>query len=118
LDILTKILYEQAKRYFTISEASKMFDVNPSLLRFWEEEFSSLQPTKNRKGDRLYTEKNIDQIRLIYHLVKEKGYTLEGARHEINTKKGKEESKQLLINRLIDIRKSLSEGLEELNKLS
>jgi DNA-binding transcriptional MerR regulator len=64
------------KLYYTISEVAKMFDVNASLIRFWEKEFPVLHPKKSAKGDRLFTKKDIESFRHIYHLVKEKGYTL------------------------------------------
>jgi DNA-binding transcriptional MerR regulator len=72
------------KKYFTIQEVAQRFAVAPSLIRFWEKEFSSvLQPSKNSKGARRYREKDITQLSYIYSLVKEKGYSLEGARKVI-----------------------------------
>ena len=67
-----------------------MFDVNTSLIRFWEKEFSILKPKKNKKGNRLFTKKDVDNITLIYHLVKEKGYTLDGAKKKL--REGKDEN--------------------------
>lgn len=75
--------FEVTKLYYTIGELAEMFDVAPSLIRFWETEFPILQPKKNKKGNRLYTPEDIESFRLIYHLVKERGYTLEGARNMI-----------------------------------
>lgn len=60
-----------------------MFDVNTSLIRFWEKEFSIIKPKKNKKGNRLFTRKDVDNLTLIYHLVKEKGYTLDGAKKKL-----------------------------------
>lgn len=77
---------EVEKRYYSIGEVASMLQVNHSLLRFWETEFDSIQPRKNKKGDRVYTQKDIDTLRLIYELVKEKGYTLQGARDFIKAK--------------------------------
>jgi DNA-binding transcriptional MerR regulator len=71
------------KVYFTIGEVAELFEVNASLIRFWEKEFDFFHPHKNKKGNRLFTKQDIDKIRLIYHLVKEKGYTLQGAREKI-----------------------------------
>src|SRR5574343_890766 len=71
---------ETQKRYYSIGEVAKLFDVNPSLIRFWENEFDVLQPKKNRKGNRLFTNEDIENLKIIYHLVKEKGYTLSGAK--------------------------------------
>lgn len=74
---------ESQKRYYSIGEVAKIFDVNPSLIRFWEGEFDVLQPKKNRKGNRLFTQEDIENIKIIYHLVKEKGFTLNGAKEEM-----------------------------------
>lgn len=68
------------KLYYSISEVSDMFEVNASTIRFWEKEFDILKPTKNKKGNRLFTQKDIENLRLIVHYVKEKGYTLSGAK--------------------------------------
>ncbi len=74
---------EIEKLYYSISEVAEMFGVSNSLLRYWEKEFTMLNPRKTSKGNRLYTKKDIDTIKVIYHLVKEKGFTLEGARNKI-----------------------------------
>lgn len=68
------------KLYYSIGEVAAMFQVNASLLRFWEKEFTILSPKKNTKGDRHYTQKDIESFRIIYELVKEKGFTLNGAK--------------------------------------
>jgi DNA-binding transcriptional MerR regulator len=68
------------KRYYAIGEVARAFDVNTSLLRFWEKEFDVLQPKKNAKGNRKFTQADIKNLELIYHLVKERGFTLEGAK--------------------------------------
>ncbi|MFZ9004798.1 MAG: MerR family transcriptional regulator [Bacteroidetes bacterium] len=68
------------KRYYGIGEVARAFDVNTSLIRFWEKEFDVLQPKKNAKGNRKFTPKDIKNLELIYHLVKERGFTLEGAK--------------------------------------
>lgn len=114
MSILDKKLYDEPKRYYSIGEVASMFEVSQSLLRFWETEFPALKLSKNRKGDRLYTEKNILQLRLIYHLVKEKGFTLEGARHEINALRNREDQKKEIINQLQQIHKDLTNLLKEL----
>lgn len=67
------------KKYYTIGEVSAMIGESPSLIRFWEKEFSALKPDKTEKGTRKYTDKEIQLLRLIHHLVKDKGYTLQGA---------------------------------------
>lgn len=68
------------KKYFSIGEVAEMMDVATSLIRFWESEFDIIKPKKNRKGNRQFTREDIDNVKLIYHLVKEKGYTLQGAK--------------------------------------
>ncbi len=74
------------KLYYSMGEVSEMFDVNASLIRFWEKEFSIIKPKKNKKGNRLFTQKDIKNFQLIYQLVKVEGYTLEGAKQQL--KKG------------------------------
>ena len=75
------------KLYYSIGEIASAFNVNTSLIRFWEKEFDLLTPRKNKKGTRCFSKKDIEIFRLIYHLVKERGYTLEGARYTLDTKK-------------------------------
>ena len=77
---------EIKKIYYTIGEISEMFDVNTSLVRYWEQEFDILKPKKNKKGNRLFTEKDVDNLFIIYHLVKEKGFTLQGAKDQLKSK--------------------------------
>ncbi len=71
---------EIEKRYFTIGEVASELGVATSLIRFWEREFPIIKPKKNRKGNRQFTQQDLKSVKLIYHLVKEKGYTLQGAR--------------------------------------
>lgn len=71
------------RMYWSIGEVAEELGVNPSLLRYWEKEFGSLRPKRTNKGDRLYTRQDIDQLREIQHLVKEKGFTLQGAKHQL-----------------------------------
>ncbi len=71
------------KMYFTIGEVSKMFDVKTSLIRFWEKEFDILKPMKNKKGNRLFTVQDVDNLHTIYHLVRERGFTLQGAKDKL-----------------------------------
>ncbi|MDC9723693.1 MAG: MerR family transcriptional regulator [Urechidicola sp.] len=71
------------KRYYKIGEVAKAFEVNNSLIRFWEKEFDILKPKKNKKGNRLFTATDLQNLKLIYHLVKEKGYTLDGAKKKM-----------------------------------
>ena len=71
------------KLYYGIGEVSKAFNVNASLIRYWEKEFDELNPKKNRKGTRRYSSIDIEKLQIIHHLVKEKGYTLEGAKDQL-----------------------------------
>jgi DNA-binding transcriptional MerR regulator len=74
---------ESEKQYFSISETAEMFGVKTSLLRSWENSFELLKPFKNQKGTRFFTQKDVEVIRTILYLTKEKGYTLQGARDAI-----------------------------------
>ena len=88
---------EITKLFYSISEVAKMFDVNASLIRFWEKEFDILKPKKNKKGNRLFTKEDVSNLRIIYHLVKEKGFTLEGAKQKLkDDKKGVETNTELI----------------------
>jgi len=95
------------KLYYTIGEVSGMFKVNPSLIRFWEKEFPLLQPQKNKKGNRMFTTRDIDNLQLIYHLLKEKGFTIQGARDYLAKNKTGMELKQQVISSLQQIRMQL-----------
>ncbi|MEC5165776.1 DNA-binding transcriptional MerR regulator [Flavobacterium sp. PL11] len=88
------------KRYYSIGEVAKAFHVNTSLIRFWDSEFDVLKPRKNAKGNRMFTPEDITNLQLIYHLVKERGFTLEGAKIHL-----KEGQKKILNN--FDIIKKL-----------
>lgn len=81
------------KRYYTIGEVAQAFGVNTSLIRFWEKEFEILKPKKNAKGNRKFTPEDIKNLKFIFHLVKERGFTLEGAKTHL-----KEEKKKTLTN--------------------
>jgi DNA-binding transcriptional MerR regulator len=84
--------YDSLKLYFSIGEASEILNVNPSLIRFWEKEFVILKPKKNKKGNRQFTKEDIENLKMIYHLVKERGFTLQGAKEKL--KKGKNSTKK------------------------
>ncbi|MCK9421211.1 MAG: MerR family transcriptional regulator [Bacteroidales bacterium] len=75
------------KIYYSIGEVAELFEVNTSLIRFWEKEFDILQPQKNKKGNRLFTRQDLNNLRIIYHLVKERGYTLQGAKEKLRQNK-------------------------------
>lgn len=84
------------KRYYSIGEVSKAFNVNPSLLRFWEKEFDEIKPKKKESGTRKYTPENIKILKLIYHLVKEKGLTISGAKKQLKVKDSEDATISLL----------------------
>ena len=95
------------KVYYTIGEVANMFDVNVSLIRFWEKEFDILKPQKNKKGNRLFTPKDIENLRLIYHLLKEKGMTLKGVQKKLRENKEETLQNHEIIRRLQDIKEEL-----------
>ena len=110
------------KLYYSIGEVSEMFHVNTSLIRFWEKEFDTIKPKKNKKGNRLFTAEDVDNFKVIYNLVKEQGLTLEGAKkylkenkklvkHEFKTEKTQfseiENKLKAIKNRLIELKEEL-----------
>ena len=98
---------KELKRYYTIGEVADMFGISKSLIRYWEGEFDNLKPHKNSKGDRRFTPANIEQLRLIYDLVKVKGFTLEGAKREIKLYKARLKQKQQITDKLNELRSFL-----------
>ena len=80
---------EIEKLYFTIGEVAQMFNVNTSHIRFWSKEFDVIRPATNKKGNRLYTQSDLENFKKIYHLVKEKGFTLKGAKSELKESKSR-----------------------------
>ncbi|MDP4685012.1 MAG: MerR family transcriptional regulator [Crocinitomicaceae bacterium] len=103
------------KLYYTIGEVADMFSVNASLIRFWEKEFAIIQPKKNKKGNRLFTTKDIENFNKIYQLVKINGYTLDGAKKALKSKELVNEEvidtddNMIVINRLENIKQRLQE---------
>ncbi|WP_320052214.1 MerR family transcriptional regulator [uncultured Acetobacteroides sp.] len=95
------------KLFYSIGEVSEMLGVNPSLIRFWEKNFTIIKPQKNKKGNRLFTVKDIETLKLIYHLVKEKGMTLEGAQKRLKDNKEGEDRSFEVIDRLTKIKEML-----------
>jgi DNA-binding transcriptional MerR regulator len=96
------------KRYFSIGEVAVAFDVNASLIRFWDKEFDILKPKKNAKGNRMFTQEDIKNLQLIYHLVKERGFTLEGAKTHLKEGQKKTLDKFDIIIKLEDIKAELT----------
>jgi len=103
-----------AKIYYSIGEVAALFDVRTSLIRFWEKEFDILRPVKNKKGNRLFTQKDIDHLRIIYHLVKERGFTLQGAKDKLRENKEDVMNQAEIIDSLNKIKGFLLEVKEQL----
>jgi len=102
------------KRYYNIGEVAKAFKVNTSLIRFWEKEFDILKPVKNAKGNRRFTPEDIKNLQLIYHLVKERGFTLEGAKTHLKEEKQKTLTNFEIIRKLEFIKSTLIRIKEQL----
>ena len=95
------------KVYYSIGEVAEMFNVNTSLIRFWEKEFDVIRPHKNKKGNRLFTQKDIENLRLIYNLVKEKGYTLQGAKDYLKSNREGTDTHPEIIKTLLSLKEFL-----------
>ena len=103
------------KIYYSMGEVAEMFDVNQSLIRHWESKFDCLRPHKNKRGNRMFSAEDVEKLKQIYHLVKERGMTLEGARKVMRGASGKELARETeLLERLQRIRSALVEVREEL----
>ncbi len=102
---------DELKRYYSIGEVAERFGVSRSLIRFWESEFDNIRPQKNAKGERRYTKATLEQIRMVYELVKERGFTIQGARQEIKERREYHRQRDEVIARLKEIRGFL-EGLK------
>ncbi len=97
------------KLHYSIGEVAKMFNVNTSLIRYWENEFDIIKPYKNKKGNRYFSPKDVDNFHMIYNLVKEKGHTLQGAKEIISKRSNKTEEKFEIIKTLENLKKFLLE---------
>lgn len=95
------------KLYYSIGEVAKAFDVNQSLIRFWDKEFDILKPKKNAKGNRMFTPEDIKNLKLIFHLVKERGFTLEGAKTHLKENQKKTLDKFEIISKLETVKAEL-----------
>ncbi len=100
------------KLYYTIGEVADIFEVNTSLIRFWEKEFDIIKPKKNAKGNRLFTQEDLDHFHIIFHLVKERGFTLQGAKDKLKENKEDTINQIEIIKSLEDV-KSFLLGLKE-----
>jgi len=103
------------KRYYKIGELAKAFDVNTSLIRFWEKEFDIIKPKKNAKGNRLFTPDDLQNLKLIFHLVKEKGFTLEGAKKKLKKQAKETIENHTIVSRLELIKSELLKIKDRLN---
>jgi DNA-binding transcriptional MerR regulator len=105
---------EIEKIYYSIGEVAEQFNVAPSLIRFWESEFDLIQPKKNRKGNRQFTKEDIENVRTIYHLVKQKGFTLQGAKEMLKNDTQAVRDKMEMYESLKKIRQFLVEVRDKL----
>jgi DNA-binding transcriptional MerR regulator len=97
------------KLYYSIGEVAEMFNVNTSLIRFWEKEFDVIKPQKNKKGNRFFTQQDIENFHLIFHLVKERGMTLKGAQKKLKENREDTIHNFEIVNNLKNIREILLE---------
>lgn len=104
------------KLYYSIGEVARIFDVNTSLIRFWENEFDIIKPQRNKKGNRLFTRADVDNFHLIYNLVKERGYTIQGAKDKLRNNPQDSLDEFELIKTLKSVREFLAEIREGLDK--
>ncbi|MBF25338.1 MAG: MerR family transcriptional regulator [Flavobacteriales bacterium] len=107
---------DNQKIYYSISEVGDLLDVSTSLIRFWEKEFDIIKPKKNSRGNRIFTKNDIKNIALIFHLLKEKKYTIKGAKKKIRENKEGVNRNFEIINNLKSIRDQLSQIRDELKK--
>jgi len=103
------------KLYYSMGEVTRMFDVNASQIRFYEREFEILQPKKNKKGNRLFSADDVENLKIIFNLVKEKGYTLQGAKDYLRSNKTEVKENQKVIDSLERLKKFLLEVKEQIN---
>ncbi|HBB01317.1 MAG: transcriptional regulator [Bacteroidetes bacterium GWD2_45_23] len=111
------IQFDEKRLYYSIQEVADHFAVNVSLLRFWEKEFDNINPKKTAGGTRQYTRDNIREVEIVYHLVKEKGMTLEGARQTLKSNKDDQTKRAEAVTRLTEIKKELLLLEEEFDQL-
>lgn len=111
---MPKLKTDVDKLFYSIGEVAKKYEVNVSLIRFWEKEFDILKPKKNKKGNRMFTKTDMDNLDIIFHLVKERGFTLEGAKKKLKENKKDTIDNIAIVNKLKEIRSFLTSLLEEL----
>lgn len=106
--------HEISKLYYSMGEVTKMFNVNASQIRYYEREFDIIKPKKNKKGNRLFTTEDIENLKIIFSLIKDKGYTLQGARDYLKTNKNEARENQRVLESLEKLKKFLIEVRESL----
>lgn len=106
----------ETKHYFHISEVAKMLNMSVPNLRFWESQFEVLKPKKNKRGDRFFTRQDVEYLKVIHHLLKEKGYTIEGARKKLKQNPHDQIDKLALLDKLKEVRSFLSSLKEYLDR--
>lgn len=111
---MPKLKTDIDKLFYSIGEVAKKYKVNVSLIRFWEKEFDILKPKKNKKGNRMFTKKDMENLDIIFHLVKERGFTLEGAKKKLKENKKDTIDSLTIVNKLKEIRGFLIDLREEL----
>jgi DNA-binding transcriptional MerR regulator len=114
LDFMPYKEKEPERIFFTIGEVAKKFKVNTSLIRFWEKEFDILKPKKNNKGNRLFTKQDLDNLHVIYHLVKERGFKLDGAKKKLKQSRDEVVNSVEMVKSLKAIKSFLMEMKESL----
>ncbi len=105
---------EIKKLYYSIGEVAKLFDVNTSLIRFWEKEFDIIKPKKNAKGNRMFTEEDVNNFYVIFHLVKERGFTLQGAKEKLKDNKDDTINQIEIVKSLESVKSFLLEMKEQI----
>tara|TARA_X000000368_G_scaffold413777_1_gene402418 strand:+ start:387 stop:722 length:336 start_codon:yes stop_codon:yes gene_type:complete len=111
---MPKLRTKVEKLFYPIGEVAKKYNVNVSLIRFWEKEFDILKPKKNKKGNRMFTKKDMGNLDIIYHLVKERGFTLEGAKKKLTENKSDTIDNITIISKLKELKSFLVEMRDEL----
>ena len=102
------------KIYFKIGEVANRYQVNPSLIRYWEKEFDFIKPKKSTKGTRLFTQKDVDHFEIIFHLVKEKGMTIQGVKDYVSRKKNTDSLDKLEVINTLKRTKNMLEEIKQL----
>lgn len=103
-----------SKMYYSMGEVAAMFDVNQSLLRYYEKEFEILQPKKNKKGNRYFTPEDIENLKVIFHLIRDKGYTINGAKDHLKNNLNSTKDQQSILSALEHLRSFLIEVRDQL----